>query len=121
MRHAFQELVGGYAEGLEAMPMPAGYSETFEKGMPGKMEQEAVEHEEEQDGMPEVEHKEELATFDTLVTPECDTGVLQKSTSMADAEESGMIAEHVLGVTMPQEPELVELDDFETSIEEYES
>ena len=119
MRHDFQELVGGYAEGLEAMPMPAGYSETFEKGMPGKMEQEAVEHEEEQDGMPEVEHKEELATFDPLVAPEC--GVLHKSISLANPVESEMIAEHVLGVTMPQEPELVELDDFETSIEEYES
>ena len=120
MRHAFQELVGGYAEGLEAMPMPTGYSETFEKGMPEKMEQEAVESEEEQDGMPEVEHKEELATFDPSVAPEY-TGVLHKSISMADPEESGMIAEHVSGVTMLQEPELVELDDFETSIEEYES
>lgn len=123
MRQAFQELVGGYAEGMETLPMPSGYTEMFERDFQEELKWKGieVEYQEEQGGMPEVEHKRELATVGPLVTPECDTGVLHKSTSMAEPEKSQMIAEHVLGVARPQEPELVELDDFETSIEEYES
>lgn len=109
MKHAFLDLAGDYAEELEAMPMPRGYSEIFEKEMPEEVEREDVGQEEEQQRLPEIEHKDELATRDALLVVECDAEVSEKSETMA---------EHSLGVTM--EPELVELDDFETSIEEYE-